>query len=157
MEAAGIGDKTPQAIQLACKLALQAREEAELERNCPASPAVLPETRMETEGDRKVGPHDKTTALQRRHYFVAGSLSTHPPAMPKGTHDSTLAIWPSPEEEQLNYIEAATSIAGSGVDFLFLEMMKDLEHAPRAIKAAGRCGLPIFLGISARLDGPEKK
>ena len=77
--------------------------------------------------------------------------------MPKGGANSSLALWPSPEEEKVNYIEAATGIAASGVDFLFLEMMKDLEHAPRAIDAAKRCGLPVFLGISARLDGPEKR
>merc|ERR1712032_361217 len=38
----------------------------------------------------------------------------------------------------------------SGVDMLFLEMMKDHEHAPRAVRAAANCDLPVFLGISAR-------
>ena len=33
---------------------------------------------------------------------------------------------------------------------LFLEMMKNPDHAPRAAKAAAACGLPVFLGISAR-------
>ena len=37
------------------------------------------------------------------------------------------AIWwnrPSPEEEEEAYVEAATALASSGVDMLFLEMMK---------------------------------
>jgi S-methylmethionine-dependent homocysteine/selenocysteine methylase len=35
---------------------------------------------------------------------------------------------------------------------LWLEMMKDEEHAPRAVRAAAASGLPIFLGFSARTD-----
>ena len=31
---------------------------------------------------------------------------------------------------------------------LFLEMMKDEDHAPRAVSAAAASGLPVFLGIS---------
>ena len=35
---------------------------------------------------------------------------------------------------------------------LFLEMMKDEDHAPRAVRAAAASGLPVFLGISTRTD-----
>ena len=33
-----------------------------------------------------------------------------------------------------------------------MEMMKDEEHAPRALAAAAMSGLPVFLGISCRTD-----
>ena len=167
MDASGIGDKTPQAIQVACTLALEAREEALLESLSPAMPTAVEEMvdfreRKNAKEDRKERGAIYYSAKQgaprqHRQLFVAGSMSTHPPAIPKGGENSALALWPSPEEEKMNYVEAATAISSSGVDFLFLEMMKDLKHAPRAIAAARRCGLPIFLGISARLDGPEKK
>lgn len=35
---------------------------------------------------------------------------------------------------------------------LFLEMMKDEDHAPRVAKAAAASGLPVFLGFSTRID-----
>lgn len=70
--------------------------------------------------------------------------------MPEGGEASVGAQWPSPARERQNYEEAATLLAASGADFLFLEMMKDFEHGPRAIEAAGKCGLPVFLGISTR-------
>jgi len=85
--------------------------------------------------------------------LVAGSLSTHPPAMPEGgaQSPSDLIPWPPEDEELAGYVEAATTLALSGVDLLFLEMMKDMVHAPRAIYAARHCGLPVFLGVSTRV------
>lgn len=38
------------------------------------------------------------------------------------------------------------------MDMLWLEMMKDEEHAFRAIEAAVASGLPMCVGISARTD-----
>jgi len=89
--------------------------------------------------------------------LIAGSLSTHPPEMPAGGASSALAKWPPVEEEQANYNEAARAHMLSGVDMLFLEMMKDEEHAPRAVQAAATTGLPVFLGISARTDQASGK
>ena len=56
--------------------------------------------------------------------FVAGSLSTHPPALPPGSESSAAARYPEPEVEEANYLEAALAIRDAGVDFLMLEMMK---------------------------------
>jgi len=50
------------------------------------------------------------------------------------------------------YLEAAMAHGLSGVDMLWLEMMKDEEHAFRAIEASVSSGLPIVVGISARTD-----
>ena len=44
------------------------------------------------------------------------------------------------------------AICVQGVDMLWLEMMKDEEHAFRAIEASVSSGLPIVVGISARTD-----
>jgi methionine synthase I (cobalamin-dependent) len=79
-------------------------------------------------------------------------MSTHPPDMPEGGASSEGARWPSAVVEEQNYFDAAKSHGISGVDMLWLEMMKDEEHAPRAVRAAASAGLPVFLGISARID-----
>jgi len=96
--------------------------------------------------------------------IVAGSLSAHPPEMPAGGSactaagvPSALAKWPPVEEEQANYNEAARAHMLSGVDMLFLELMKDEEHAPRVAQAAATTGLPVFLGMSARTDQASGK
>jgi len=83
--------------------------------------------------------------------MVVGSLSTHPPEMPPGMASSAEAKWPEAKVEEERYFEAAQAHALSGVDMLWLEMMKD-EHAFRAVRAAAASGLPVFLGISARTD-----
>jgi len=84
--------------------------------------------------------------------MIVGSMSTHPPEMTEGGESSCDAKWPAPEVEQRNYFEAARAIRLSGVDMLFLEMMKDNEHAKRAVPAAASTGLPTFLGLSMRTD-----
>jgi len=84
--------------------------------------------------------------------LVVGSLSTHPPEMKAGGMSSAEASWPAPGEEAAAYGEAGVGHALSGVDMLWLEMMKDGEHAPRAVAAAAASGLPVFLGVSARTD-----
>lgn len=86
--------------------------------------------------------------------IVVGSLSTHPPEMAAGGATSETAKWPSEDAELKNYQEAAQAHGISGVDMLWLEMMKDWEHAERCCKAARTSRLPIFLGISCRTD-PE--
>merc|ERR1719491_1639052 len=63
--------------------------------------------------------------------LVVGSLSTHPPEMPGGGASSAEANWPSPEMEEKRYFEAAQAHQLSGVDMLWLEMMKDEEHSVR--------------------------
>jgi len=62
------------------------------------------------------------------------------------------AKWPDEEAEIARYMEAARAQGQSGVDMLWLENMKDLHHAPRAVRAAASSGLPVVLGISGRTD-----
>jgi len=84
--------------------------------------------------------------------IVVGTLSSHPPEMPAGGESSASAKWPEPKLEEEAYLEAATAHGLSGVDLLFLEMMKDSAHAKRVVKASVSSGLPIMMGISARTD-----
>jgi len=84
--------------------------------------------------------------------MIVASMSTHPPEMAAGGESSCNAKWPSPEIEERNYFQAARAIRLSGVDMLFLEMMKDSDHAPRAVRAAVSTGLPVFIGFSMRTD-----
>lgn len=100
-----LGNQTPKALLSAVQIAQTARDTAM----------------------RKQPSHQR-----RKPLFVAASLSTHPPAIPKGNR-STSAFWPEEMEEKQNYTEAASVLAGSGADFLFMEMMKDMVHAPRAL------------------------
>jgi len=123
--------------------AAAARAASEGEQLINAAPPVAPPPAVPTKGWDAAGFGPA---------MVVGSLSTHPPEMPVGGASSAEAKWPSPEKELENYVEAATAHALSGVDMLWLEMMKDTEHAPRCMQAAVAAGLPIFLGISCRTD-----
>ena len=85
--------------------------------------------------------------------WIAGSLSTHPPAIPTGLEAGNDSCYPPAMKEEEAYIEAAESMiqGDPSCDMLWLEMMQNRDHAPRAIRAAAGCGLPIFLGISTRI------
>jgi methionine synthase I (cobalamin-dependent) len=75
---------------------------------------------------------------------IAGSISCLPPGF-------DISAYPDPHTESAAYEELAALLAELGVDLLALEMMEDVEHAVRACEAARRVGLPIWLGVSARL------
>lgn len=85
---------------------------------------------------------------------IAGSISCTV-AWEPGTVSPDPLYFPTSEQESANYRELAETLAEAGVDLLILEMMLDLERAPRAIEAAVATGLPVWVGISAsqRPDG----
>ena len=65
---------------------------------------------------------------------------------------TTGTVWPEGEQEFQNYIEQGLSLKDAGVDFLMLEMVKDEEHGSRVCRAAQQVGLPVFLGLTTRVD-----
>jgi methionine synthase I (cobalamin-dependent) len=77
---------------------------------------------------------------------VLGALSNLPPA-PDG--------WPPPAEERAAYGALAEALLEEGVDGLVLEMVQERTHGGRLLDAAGaaadRAGVPLWLGVSARL------
>lgn len=79
---------------------------------------------------------------------VAGSLSNTVAWVP-GTVMPDPEHFPSPEQEASNYREMADALAEAGCDLLLLEMMQDVDHAPRLMEAAIATGLPVWVGISA--------
>ena len=81
--------------------------------------------------------------LAGRDVAIGGSISNFPPSM-------NLEAYPDPAEELADLKDQAAILADSGVDFIALEMMQDLSHAPRAMQAALDTGLPVWLGVSCR-------
>lgn len=75
---------------------------------------------------------------------IAGSIS----AMSAGFERETFL---PPDQERDAYCEIAQALAEGGVDLIALEMMDNTVHAPLAIEAALETGLPLWLGVSARL------
>ena len=61
-------------------------------------------------------------------------------------------MWPEEDEEIANYIEQGNALKEAGADILMLEMVKDEMHGDRVCRAAQRVGLPVFLGLTTRVD-----
>lgn len=93
-------------------------------------------------------------AADVRRIYIAGTLSNF------GVYASSRGDRPLPSAEQLrvNYKEQADILAEAGVDFLLLEMIRDLEHGPMLLREALTTGLPVWIGFSCRLnrDGQVK-
>ncbi|MBT5434105.1 MAG: homocysteine S-methyltransferase family protein, partial [Rhodospirillaceae bacterium] len=82
-----------------------------------------------------------------REVYVAGSLSS----FRAGLHLDTL---PSEAEGRASYRAQAEALAEGGCDLLIAEMMLDPVISPWAIEAAVATGLPVWIGLSARVtDG----
>jgi homocysteine S-methyltransferase len=80
-----------------------------------------------------------------RDVAIAGSISCLPPSFdPEG--------YPSAQSESDAYREIAEQLALEGADVIALEMLEDTEHAARACAAVRATGLPIWLGVSCRLN-----
>lgn len=86
--------------------------------------------------------------LAGRDVAIGGSISNLPPNM-------NIADYPGPAEELADLREQAAILAEGGVDFIALEMMQDVNHAPRAMRAAAETGLPVWLGVSCRRSKDE--
>ena len=86
-------------------------------------------------------------AVARGPVAIAGSLSCLPPNLDPAAYP------PDRGEEEDAYRELACLLAEEGADLIALEMMEDALHAPLAMTAALETGLPVWLGVSTRLDG----
>lgn len=79
-----------------------------------------------------------------RDVLIAGSISCLPPKF-------DVHAYPAEWAERAAYLELAETLAEAGVDLLLLEMMQETRHAPLALAAARRVGLPVWLGVSCRI------
>ena len=120
LRAAGVEGRTEEINRQAAQLALQAREEA-----------------GEAKSKSSKGEWDAAPST----VWVAGSISP----MAGGLGDETR---PSPQKMKVGFAEQAELLAESGVDFLLLEMMRDVEYSCAALEAASATGLPVWVGFS---------
>ncbi len=79
--------------------------------------------------------------VAERPVYVAGSIST----------TTFGAEQPPAAEAEANFNRQAEILAGGGVDFLILEMMRDIDYTDIALKAAKRTGLPVWVGYSTKI------
>jgi len=80
-----------------------------------------------------------------RSVAIAGSLSCMPPAF-------DTANYPDEPKLQAAYVEQAGMLADLGVDIIALEMIQDPRHGAWALDAAIATGLPVWLGVSCRIN-----
>ncbi len=81
-----------------------------------------------------------------RDIWVAGSIS---PMAPYDDSDQT----PDMATMTASFREQARILADSGVDFIALEMMRDIDHTRAAIESVQAVGLPLWVGYSCGIDG----
>ena len=82
---------------------------------------------------------------------IAGSLSHQVPVIAGSDYRDPAAI-PDRRTALADFTELATILADAGVDMLLLEMMSDPDLALPALEAATATGLPVWVGLSARLE-----
>ena len=119
---AGEEDRTAKLNRQAALLALQAQEEAAEAKG------------LDKDGAWQGAPNS---------VWVAGSISP----MSGGLGDEAKS---SAEFMRSDFEEQAELLAESGVDFLILEMIRDIDFACVALEAALNTGLPVWVGFSCR-------
>ncbi len=115
---AGEESRTEEINRQAALLARQAREEA-----------------------AEASSGEENWALAPDGVWVAGSIS----AMAAGKGG---AKRPPLHEMRTIFAEQAELLADAGVDFLILEMMRDIDYSCAALEAASATGLPVWVGFS---------
>ncbi len=93
-------------------------------------------------------------AAHGRAIAVAGSLSHMAPPSAGTTPTDQDAL--TDAAMLAAFRELATALAACDCDLILLEMMYDPRRIPLAIKAALETGLPVWLGMSARLGDDEQ-
>eukprot|EP01059_Diplonema_ambulator_P019581 TRINITY_DN3309_c0_g1_i1.p1 TRINITY_DN3309_c0_g1~~TRINITY_DN3309_c0_g1_i1.p1 ORF type:complete len:585 (+),score=115.93 TRINITY_DN3309_c0_g1_i1:39-1757(+) len=90
----------------------------------------------------------KRSNAVKRPILVAGSLSCHPPRQEEGSSFNA-GVWPDEKTEVENITEHAKLLAECKVDVIIVEMVWDMTHGERAVKAACDTSLPVILSLSA--------
>ncbi len=94
-------------------------------------------------------------AVADRPIAVAGSMSHQIPIKP-GTMQRRPDAVPPPEVARANFDEIAGIFKAAGVDMILMEMMSDPVLAKPAIAAALDTGLPVWIGMSCKMDDDGK-
>jgi S-methylmethionine-dependent homocysteine/selenocysteine methylase len=93
-------------------------------------------------------------AAEGRPVAVAGSISTMRPVVVGTDRTDLHQDWPEDTAREL-FARKANHLAALGVDFLLMEMMRDVNYSLWATQAALATGLPVWVGIATerRADG----
>ena len=86
---------------------------------------------------------------------IAGSISTTRSLLKGSGPTSRQREWPEQEARAL-FQRKADNLAGSQVDLLMMEMMRDVDYSIWATQAAIATGLPVWIGISVQRRGDGK-
>ena len=97
------------------------------------------------EANRRAVELARGAAAQRPGVAVAASISNFPPHFDRDAY-------PTREREFAAYKELAELLVASGVDLIALEMLEEPVHAALALTAARRARVPLWVGVSCRLD-----
>lgn len=83
-----------------------------------------------------------------RDIWVAGSIA---PMAPFDDSDQA----PDIGTVAASFTEQARIMADAGVDFIILEMMRDIDHTRAAVDAVDNAGLPVWVGYSCAVNGAD--
>ncbi len=99
----------------------------------------------------EIAKNARDRAANGRDVAVAVSLSHQMPMVPGAARDDP-AIRPNPERVLANFREVVETGFEAGADMVMLEMMSRPLHIALATRAAHESGLPVWCGLSARLQ-----
>jgi S-methylmethionine-dependent homocysteine/selenocysteine methylase len=93
-------------------------------------------------------------ACEGKQVAVAGSMSTMRPVVAGSDRTAKQQEWSEPTARAL-FERKASNLAAAGVDFILMEMMRDVRYSLWATQAALATGLPVWVGIATerRADG----
>lgn len=94
----------------------------------------------------KLAKEARDNAASGKRVYLAGSMSNY------GAFPVTVER-PAPPDEQLraDYREQAKILAEGGVDFILLELLRDVEKATYILEAALSTGLPVWLAFTCKI------
>jgi len=90
-------------------------------------------------------------AAADRPVAIAGSMS-HQIPIKRGTTQRRPDAMPETAVAKANFVEMAGILKDSGVDMILLEMMSDPVLAKPAVAAALDTGLPVWMGMSCKMN-----
>jgi len=82
---------------------------------------------------------------------VAGSFSTMRPVVKGSDRTARQREWAKKDAKKL-FKRKADSLVAADVDFIVMEMMRDLDYSLWATEAAVATGLPVWVGIAVEAD-----
>jgi S-methylmethionine-dependent homocysteine/selenocysteine methylase len=82
---------------------------------------------------------------------VAGSFSTMRPVVKGSDRTARQREWAKKDAKDL-FKRKADSLVAADVDFIMMEMMRDLDYSLWATEAAVATGLPVWVGIGVEAD-----